>query len=358
MKNKFYLPLIPVALLALILGMWAGLQRMGWSLPAMNLALAHGPLMVSGFLGTLVMLERAVALRRGWMFVPPALTGLGWMLSLALPGQPLGALLFTLGSLGGIAILVVIVRRETHIYTVTMLVGMVVWFAGNLLWLSGKPIFQIVFAWQAFLILTVVGERLELNRVLRPTPRALLLFKIAAGIFLGGVILSVVDLGWGARVSGAGMLLLTVWSLRYDIAIRNLRHRLPLTRYIAWCLFLGFVWMGVAGGINLFYGRLVAGPLYDAAIHAVFVGFVISMIFGHAPIIFPALLQTQIVFSRWFYIHLALLHASLAVRLVGNLANDVLLRKWGGMINSVAIVVFLGMTVYSLLRGSKGQKRG
>lgn len=172
MKNKFYIPLIPVSLLALILGMWAGLQRMGWSLPAMNLSLAHGPLMVSGFLGTLVMLERAVALRRGWMFIPPALTGLGWMLSLALPALSLGALLFTLGSLGGIAILAVIVRRETHIYTVTMLVGMVVWFGGNLLWLSGKPIFQIVFAWQAFLILTIVGERLELNRVLRPTPRA------------------------------------------------------------------------------------------------------------------------------------------------------------------------------------------
>jgi hypothetical protein len=49
--------------LALLAGLWAGLLRLGWQLPPLLLQLPaqHGPLMVSGFLGTLISLERAVA---------------------------------------------------------------------------------------------------------------------------------------------------------------------------------------------------------------------------------------------------------------------------------------------------------
>jgi hypothetical protein len=48
--------------LALLTGMWVGLARMGWALPTPNLFI-HGPLMISGFLGTLISLERAGAHR-------------------------------------------------------------------------------------------------------------------------------------------------------------------------------------------------------------------------------------------------------------------------------------------------------
>jgi hypothetical protein len=133
-----------------------------------------------------------------------------------------------------------------------------------------------------------------------------------------------------------------------DIAWRNLRHRLPLTRYIAWCLALGFVWLGVGGVINLVYGAQAAGPRYDAALHVVFVGFVISMIFGHAPIIFPAVLGVPISFRPAFYINLVLLHLSLIIRVTGDLANANTVRMWGGLLNEVAILLFLGMTIYSI----------
>ncbi|MCK6539614.1 MAG: hypothetical protein L6Q26_06115, partial [Anaerolineales bacterium] len=82
------------------------------------------------------------------------------------------------------------------------------------------------------------------------------------------------DMQFGARLSGAALLLLALWSLRNDIAWRNLKHRLPLTRYIAWCLALGLVWLGVGGALSLGFGAQVAGPRYDAVLHVVFVGFV------------------------------------------------------------------------------------
>ena len=81
---------------------------------------------------------------------------------------PLGPFLLTLASLGGVAILFEMTRREFAMHTFTMLLGMIAWFGGNLLWMLGWQIFQVVFFWQAFLILTIAGERLELSRVLAP----------------------------------------------------------------------------------------------------------------------------------------------------------------------------------------------
>ena len=112
-------------------------------------------------------------------------------------------------------------------------------------------------------------------------------------------------------------------------------------------------WLGLGGGLYLYYGTLVAGPLYDAALHTVFVGFVIAMIFGHAPIIFPAILGVPISFSPLFYGHLILLHLSLIVRVTGDLTLNILVRKWGGLLNEVALLLFLGMTIFSIVREVK-----
>lgn len=353
MLDKKQIPFLVLAILALLAGLWAGLMRLGWQLPALtpSLAMLHGPLMISGFLGTLITLERAVAMKQKWMYIPPLLAGLGWLVTLFVRTLPLGPVLLTLASLGGVAILIEITRREFALHTVTMLFGALTWFVGNLLWLLGWQIFQVVLFWQAFLVLTIAGERLELSRVLRPTRKQQVLFGGIALIIISGVVSAAWNLQLGTRLSGLGLLLLALWSIPNDIAWRNLNHKLPITRYIAWCLALGLIWLGIEGGLSLGFGAQAAGPRYDAALHAVFVGFVFSMIFGHAPIIFPALLGVPINFHPSFYIHLILLHASLVLRLVANYANWQAGRMWGGLLNETAILLFLAMTVYSIRRG-------
>jgi hypothetical protein len=348
--NKQPLPFLVLSMLAFLLSLWAGLLRLGWQLPtpASSLAMLHGPLIVSGFLGGLIALERVVALKIKWMYGVPLFAGIGWITTLLLPGQIFGPVVLMLASVGGVLILGHIVRREFALHTVTMFLGAVSWLAGNILWLAGSSIPQVVYWWQAFLILTIAGERLELNRVLRTSRAQKNIFAGIVALFIGGVILTAVNLQLGVKLCGAGMLALLFWSIPNDIAWRNLRHRLDLTRYIAWCLALGFIWMGIGGALNLIYGAQAAGPRYDAILHAVFVGFVISMIFGHAPIIFPALLGVPISFYRVFYIHLALLHLSLVLRMIGDLAAWHTVRMWGGLLNEVAIVLFLGMTIYSV----------
>ncbi|MBL8080766.1 MAG: hypothetical protein JNM55_22530 [Anaerolineales bacterium] len=352
-----HIPFLLLAILALFAALWAGLMRLGWQLPALtpSLALAHGPLMISGFLGTLITLERAVAMQKKWMYIPSLLSGLGWLVTILIPSPPLGPILLTLASLGGVAILTEMTRREFALHTGTMLLGMLAWFTGNVLWLFGWQIFQVVFFWQAFLVLTIAGERLELSRVLRPSKNQQIAFGVIAVIFVTSLIVSTLNLQIGTRLNGAALLLLASWSIRSDIAWRNLKHKLPVTRYIARCLALGFVWLGVGGVLSLVFGAQVAGPRYDAILHVVFVGFVISMIFGHAPIIFPAILSVPINFQPAFYIHLILLHVSLALRVFADYANLHPLRMWGGLLNEVAILLFIGMTVYSVRKSISGK---
>lgn len=350
--QKQFLPFLALAVAALLFALWAGLVRIGWALPsAPDLSMAHGPLMVSGFLGVLIPLERAVAIRQKWMFAVPILAGLGWINLLFVPF--IGSLLLTLASLGAVMILLVMVRREPHMHTVIMFVGMGAWVIGNILWMIGFPVFKIVYLWMAFLVLTIGGERLELSRVLNPSPGQLRLFGGITAVLLAGSLLSVVNLNWGTRMNGISLLALSFWFLRNDLARRNIRHPNSLTRYIAICLFSGFVWLGISGALQLYFGGLFAGPFYDAVLHTVFVGFVISMIFGHAPIIFPAILGKPIQFSKAFYGQLILLHTSLVLRVIGDLANRSDVRRLGGLFNEIAILLFLGLTAYSIFKGRK-----
>src|SRR6266508_1450532 len=56
--------LLAVGAAALLIGLWTGLARLGVSLPGgmPQIAELHGALMICGFFGTLISLERAVAL--------------------------------------------------------------------------------------------------------------------------------------------------------------------------------------------------------------------------------------------------------------------------------------------------------
>jgi hypothetical protein len=342
----------------LLLAIWAGWIRLGWPWPSIHpdLALIHGPLMVCGFLGTLVSLERAVALGARWMYLGPVASAIGATLLLVRLGGSLGGLLITLGSLGLVAIFAVIIRRHPVNYTIVMGVGALAWLAGNLLWLSGWLVAQIVLWWAAFLILTIAGERLELGRILRLPAWARTVFVGIIGLLVAGLLAS---LGWrdvGTRLFSLGMLALAAWFYLYDIARRTVRSS-GLAQYIAACLLAGYAWLALAGVLGLVYGGVAAGPHYDAFLHAIFLGFVFSMIFGHAPVIFPAIIGRQYRFHPALYANLVLLHASLVMRVIGDLAGFPLLRMWGGLLNGIALLLFLASTLVLLfdlkeLRGS------
>jgi len=77
---------------------------------------------------------------------------------------------------------------------------------------------------------------------------------------------------------------------------------------------------------------------------------VLAMIFGHAPIVFPAVLGLPIRYSPWLYSHLILLHLTLLLRISGDLLLWIPGRQWGGLLNGVVVIVFLLNTLGSLRR--------
>lgn len=342
------LPLLALSIGLLLAALWAGLIRLGWAWPPLvaPLPMAHGPLMVGGFLGTVIGLERAIALGRRWGYAAPLFAGLGALLT-ALGIVPWGPLTLTLGSLGLAATTIVVVRIHPATHTVVLALAAATWLAGNLLWLFGQMIPQVVVWWIGFLVLTIAGERLELSRFLRPPAWVRWTFVAVVAVMLAGMVLAAVTYPLGMRVSGLGWLLLAAWLLRVDIARRRVRAG-GQARFMALALLAGYFWLGAAGIMALIYGGIMAGPHYDALLHSVFLGFVLSMIFAHALIIFPVVLGAALPYHPRFYVHLGLLHATLVLRVVSDLLPWWPGRLWGGTLNVIVVLLFLANTVTSL----------
>lgn len=352
-------------MLALLYGAAVGLVRLGWDIPLPHVDQlgVHGPLMVCGFLGTVIGLERACALGRAWAFAAPVLTALGVVALLAVPGNAAGRWLVLGASAALCGVYTCALARQASLFTCVMGLGAVSWLAGNLLWLAGWPVFRVVWPWAGFPLLTIAGERLELTRFLKPTHFGRASFLAALAAALAGIAAASLVPQHGHRACGLALLALAAWLARYDVARRTLRQD-GLARFVAVCLLTGYAWLAVAGGVLLVHAAELAGPAYDAALHALFLGFVFSMVFGHAPIIFPAVLGATMAFRKRFYAHLLLLHASLALRLAGGLDSAWgdggwgRARAWGGLLNAVAILLFLASTAGALgFPGRTGERR-
>jgi hypothetical protein len=351
-RPPYRLALIALAAVSLVAGLWAGLVRLGWPLPGgAGLSLAPGPLMVAGVLGVVIGLERAVALGHGWAYGAPVAAGLGGIaLIIGLP-PTVAAWLFTVSSLLLVAIFVCIYRRRPEWSSAVMAAGAVIWVVSNGLWLGGRATPELVPWWAAFLVLTIAGERLELAQVLLPAPVRLGLLA-AIVVIVVGLILSAALYLPGVRLAGLGLLLLGGWLIRYDVARRAAR-RAGLAGFGAICLLLGYVWLTVAGLLWLLGPDALPGAFwYDAMVHSVFLGFVFSMIFGHAPTIIPAVTGVAVPFERVFHLHVGLLHASLLLRIVGDLAASSDARAWGGLLNVTAMLLFALLTIRAARRAS------
>ncbi len=344
-RPPYRIPLLVLGFASLIVGVGAGLLRLGWAMPrpAADLAAFHGPLMVCGFFGTVISLERAVALARRWAYLGPLASGAGGLALICGAPIEVAQLLLALGSAVLLAGSVSVFLRQHALFTFTLAAGAGCWLAGNLLWLAGQSVFAVVPWWAGFLVLTIAGERLELSRFLPPSPVAQRVFiAVLAGLTFGMVL--------NAQLFGAALLALALWLLRQDIARRTVKDT-GLTRFIAVCLLSGYAWLALAGATMLAAGLAPGSAAYDAALHALMLGFVFSMVFGHAPIIFPAVLRVAVPYHPVFYVPLALLHLSLALRLAGDLAVQPDWRSMGGALNAVALLAFILNTIAAVIRG-------
>jgi hypothetical protein len=352
--NRHRFVLIFLAGISLLTGLWAGIARMGWLLPVPNeqFVMIHGPLMVAGFLGTLIGLERAVALQRWWAYGIPVCAGLSALTALLTMPIPISASLAVVAGMLLIAVFVTLYCQYPSEHFIIMALSALAWLSGNALWLADAAFFSIVPWWVGFLVLMIAGERLELSRLRRPTALIRRAFHGCVAVILIGLVWSLFDFPTAIRISGLGFLGLAAWLLRYDMAWQSAQQS-GLPRFMAVSLIAGYLWLAAGGILWIIFAQFFsAGPRYDAMLHAIFLGFVFSMIFAHAPIILPTITGLALPFQNTFYLHASLLHLSLLLRIAGDLSLSLSLQRWAGLLNAGAILLFLVNNVRAVRLGA------
>lgn len=344
-RRPLPLPIVGLgAAAAVVAASWAGLTRLGLPLGGPP-AGAHGPLMTLGFLGTVIAAERAVGLGRRWAWAPALLSAPAVFLMIFGQEAAAAAVLTVAGLLLVVVYLAAVSLSGWEAHLFVMGLGTVGWTlaAGGLA--VGRAVPVVAPALVAFLVLTICGERLELSRMLRPRSpwwrRALLAAALAVTALAG---VAFIDLPVAARLSGLALVVLAGVSASGDIARRTIRGA-GVTRYMAAALLAGYAWMVVAGVVWSLGGLSPGTRLYDVAIHTVLIGFVLSMVFAHAPVIVPAVLRVDLPYHPSWWGALALLHVSLLIRVVGALTDSPPVRVWGGILNVAALTLFALLTV-------------
>jgi len=157
--------------------------------------------------------------------------------------------------------------------------------------------------------------------------------------------------GPSAWLTGMGLIACAVWLLRYDIA-RRIVFLTGQPRFSAYAILLGHGWLAIAGLLLLIVPPGASAFSYDAAVHAIAIGCVLSMIFGHAPIILPAVTGVRVRYTPYLYLTLGLLHIAVALRVAGDVFEWLDLRAASGILTVVALAGY-AMTVLVVTRTPK-----
>jgi hypothetical protein len=311
----------------------------------------HGPLMVSGFFGTIIGLGRASALKSKLGLAIPSATALGaWTFLLGGP-ERWGVAFFLVGSLGYLGLCLDFPKISLNPYAALALAGGGAWVWANFMWLQGRPIPQIMAGWQVFFVLTIASERLK---VIGWKASGLLSLPpfLGAGLMLAGALWQPFNPANGVRTVSTGYLVMASYLLFLDATQ-------PSERMWGWgifskaCRYSRYGWLWVCAIVGLFAAPVDSGLNYDAFLHSLFLGFIFFMIFNHAPLLLPRVLKTPVPFHPFFYLHWFLLHVSLLIRVGSDLLGFADGRRWGGLLNALTLLLFILNTLWAIRNGRR-----
>lgn len=352
------LPFLLPGGVALLAGLDAALMLLGLPAPvsAARLPDVHGMLLVLGFVGTLISLERSVALGRPAGYLAPALLGIGALVLISPAPLTIGQALLVAGAAAMAGVYVPLWRRQRDDAVLVQALGAVLATGAATLWLGGVAIPALLPWLVGFIVLTIAGERLELARLAMGPGAGTRLVLLSSAV----VVAVVASLLWppvATPVLGLALLVLVAWLATHDVARRTVRST-GLVRFMAASMLAGYVWLAVAGGVWLLQGPVSEGTGYDAVVHAVFLGFTLSMIMAHAPVILPAVIRRPMGYHPLLLVPAVALHASLVLRLwVGDALGVPLAWQVGGAVNIASLLAFVGVVVWLVVRGSNQAAR-
>ncbi len=349
------LHLLPLVLLSLVLGIFGGWLRLGSVfIPIAESGSYHGLIMTGGFLGTLISIERAMVMDKKIWLIIPLLTGSS-VFAFLLGYADLGLILLMVGSLGLGLIMHLQTLKHPKFHTALLYGGAVSWFIGNFIaWQTGLIATGSTW-WIGFLLFTIVGERLELSQFLPVPSWSRNALKSLLALFTLGLIIPFHS--WGNEIMGLSALLISAWLLFFDMA-KVASKKSGQFRYIGIGLRVGYVWLGIHGLILLVMESHAL--YYDLMLHTFFLGFTFSMIWAHAPIIFPTIFGIrETPFHPILWVTWVGFQVTLAARIGMSLLGQFELRKIFGVTNSYLIllqfVLMAGIVFFKIFQSKKGK---
>jgi hypothetical protein len=352
MNRKYLIPFLMFVFVNLVLGMYAGLGRMGWTFPFLDGYLHHGAIMVGGFLGTLIALEKVIPLKHKALLAIPAVSASS-IIFFWTGNFLVGAIMLIIASIGLILVYSIYLTRQREVYMWLMLFSAVCLFIGDVVLLQERFYPMALPWWMAFLLFTIVSERLELSKFLPVTAKHKALLVAFLILFVVGIIIPFHSTG--NYLSGASLILISIWLLRHDVIRINLRKK-GLTKYSGIALLCGYVSLLLTGVFMVALPAVVFA--YDVVVHTFFLGFVFCMIFAHGPIILPGVVGFMVKpYHDFLYVPLTLLTSSLALRIAADLnVVSSSFQLVSGYISAASILLYFATLVTVLARSQRHAK--
>ena len=322
----------------------------------------HGALMVFGFLGGAIGLERAVAWRAGssthpvWGFAVPLFAVLGTIsvgVTTAIGRAPLGRASLIPGTLWTIALLIlcavyvgVWTRQRSHAVVIQFL-GAAVGAAGAALWACGLDADILSPWWLMFLVLTIIGERLELAHAafVGPLVRPALITATVATVLCLPVSLAWPLVGYPLLALCFAALLVLMFA--YDTARKTWRAG-GVTGFMGISMLSAYAWGLVACCIWLFvpYGGLGANGLWwDLAVHALALGFIMAMVVAHVCVIVPSIIRRAMPFHPVLWTPLCVFQLGLLLRALGTVRQEDHIWQLGDAITIVGMLTLMASVI-------------
>jgi hypothetical protein len=171
-------------------------------------------------------------------------------------------------------------------------------------------------------------------------------FVAAVAALLAATLWRLADPGHEAPARAAWWIAATalgLWLVRFDLAPRHWNAK-GWPGHTARSLSVGYAWLLAAAALQL-------TPAAAAGTHAMLLGFVFAMVFGHAPIMLPALARLRPVFTPWALAPVVLMTVSVALRVAGVWSGEVAWLRAAGVGHVAAIAWFAVVMGRAVQRG-------
>ena len=348
MIRRKRLPFLFLAFASMIIGLLAGLNRIGWNIPFNSVVPEHGAIMVGGFLGTLITLEKIITLKKSFLYTIPIASGLS-VVSFLLRMPQSGYILLIAASTGLCVVFFMYLITNPGLIYAVMLLGAICWLIGNILLMTSNFYPMSLPWWMAFVLCIISSERIELMKFLPVTEGNKRFLAILLALFVVACVLSFH--GPGSVITAGVLSAISIWLLKFDLIGVTIKKK-GLTRFVAVALLTGYFALLLT---SLFLLQFNVQPeYYDIIVHLFFIGFVFSMIFAHGPIILPGVLGISAKpYSRLLYLWLGLLHVSLIMRVSANILFLIEVKMLSGILTGAAIVGYFMTVGYLVITQGK-----